>query len=112
MTDFSIGNDRAAINRDLDVVLQQIDILFDTVPGEVFGQESYGTDYERFLWDLQISSNAIQTQILSDIRSLNLMGFVPQVDVLLMQGTERDIIIVDIFLRRSGYTFEKTYKIR
>ena len=95
MIDFDLQNN-PILNSDIDLVLQQIDILFDTIPTEVLGHEDFGTKYHKFLFDLNISNDAIKYTILSDLNSLNLLGFEPKVEVHLLQGTEHDIALIEI----------------
>ena len=111
MLDFDLI-DKPIQNDDISLVLQQIDILFDTKPKEVLGSEDFGTNYEKYLFDLNISNEAIKHSVLSDLRSLDLFGFEPTVDVYLLQGTENDIALVDIQLRRDDEYYQQIYKIR
>lgn len=111
MLDFDLI-DKPIQNDDISLVLQQIDILFDTKPKEVLGSEDFGTNYEKYLFDLNISNEAIKHSVLSDLRSLDLFGFEPTVDVYLLQGTENDIALVDIQLRREDEYYQQIYKIR
>ena len=71
MIDFDL-NGAPTLNNDISLVLQQIDILFDTIPTEVLGDEDYGTKYHRFLYDLNISNDYIKHTVLSDLNSLEL----------------------------------------
>ena len=48
---------------------------------------------------------------MNDLASINLMGFVPEVEVLLLQGTEQDIALINIDLTRYNEQYTKTYKI-
>lgn len=111
MVDFSIDGSQPIKNRDVDLILQQIDILFDTTPREVLGYENYGTQYDSYLHRLNIPASAIQHQVMSDICSLELFGFIPTVEVHLLQGTEQDIALIDIILKREDETYNRTYKI-
>ena len=111
MQDFAISSDNVVLSRDADLVLQQIDILFDTTPNEVLGEENFGSRYDKFLYDLSISNEGIRNQVLSDLRSLDLRGFEPEVNVFLMQGTEQDIALIRIDLRRENETRQKIYRI-
>jgi hypothetical protein len=111
MIDFDLI-DKPTQNDDISLILQQIDILFDTRPKEVLGSEEFGTNYEKYLFDLNISNEAIKYSILTDLRSLDLFGFEPTVDVYLLQGTEHDIALVDIQLRRDDEYYQQIYKIR
>ena len=63
------------------------------------------------MYNLKISNESLRVNVLSDINSLELFGFVPTVDVYLLQGTEQDIAIINIQLSRDGEIYEKTYRI-
>lgn len=111
MVDFSLDKNVAVKNNDIDLIMQQIDMLFDTTPREVLGHEEYGSNYERFLYNLKLSASAIEQIIYSDIKSLNLFNFTPTIKVYILQGTENDIILVDITLTRYNEVYNKSYKI-
>ena len=111
MIDFNIDKGLPVKNSDVDLILQQIDVLFDTVPTEVFGDESYGTTYDKYLYQLHISNDGLKNEVLSDINSLQLFGYTPEVEVYLLQGTEQDIALIDITLKRYNETYNKVYKI-
>jgi hypothetical protein len=112
MVDFSLDKNVAVKNGDVDLIMQQIDMLFDTTPREVLGHEDYGSDYDKFLYDLKLSATAIEQVVLSDLRSLQLFNFTPSVKVYILQGTENDIILVNITLTRQGESYNKSYKIQ
>lgn len=109
--DFNIKEGKAMITSDVELVLQQIDILFDTSHREVLGEVEYGTEYDRYLYDLKISNEGLRSKVYADLCSLDLNGFTPNVEVYLLQGTERDIAIIDIELSKDYNTYRKTYKI-
>lgn len=111
MIDFNIDKGNPAKKSDVEMILQQIDILFDTTPREVFGFEDYGTEYDRYLYNLQISAENLKQVVMSDINSLQLFGFTPNVDVYLLQGTAQDIAVIDISLTRYDEKHRKIYKI-
>ena len=53
MIDFSVSNkltDDTIVTNDLLCVLQQIDMLFGTIPGEILGDIDYGTNYDKYLY--------------------------------------------------------------
>lgn len=110
MIDFSL-DEYGAINDEIKLIIQQIDILFETSPNEVFGSEDFGTQYDRYLHELNISNEGLRQEVLSDINSLELFGFEPEVEVYLLQGSERDIAVVNIILSRDTDVYTKTYKI-
>lgn len=111
MIDFDLKNNKPIQNNDIYLVLQQIDILFDTKPKEVLGDEHFGTNYDRYLYDLTITNEAIKHSVLSDLNTLDLLGFIPDVEVYLLQGTEHDIALVTIDLKRDDEYYQKIYKI-
>lgn len=111
MIDFCLSEDAPIVNDELSFILQQIDLLFDTQHKEVLGDEEFGTSYERYLYDMKMSNYGLKHIILSDLNSLDLMGYVPDVEVHLLQGTEKDIALIDITLTRSGESYKQIYKI-
>ena len=111
MVDFNINYGKPSKNSDVDLILQQIDILFDTVPKEVLGQERYGSEYDKYLYSLKVSPEALKQQVYADIKSLQLFGFVPSVEVYLLQGTEQDIAVIQITIARYDESYEKIYRI-
>ena len=110
MIDFDLTN-YPVQNDDLSLVLQQIDILFDTKPREVLGDEAFGTNYDKFLFDLNLSNEALKQSVATDLRSLDLLGFDADVNVHLLQGTEHDIALVEIILTRDDEQYQQIYKI-
>ena len=111
MIDFNISNNGIIQNDDISLLLQEIDILFDTKPREVLGHERFGTNYDAYLYDLKVSNEFLRRKVLSDLESLNLMGFVPEVEVHLLQGTEQDIALIEIVLTRDDESYQQIYKI-
>lgn len=111
MIDFSLNDEKATLNNEGDLILQQIDLLFDTNKNEVLGEEDFGSQYDRYLYDLQLSNDDLKRNILSDIHDLELFGWKPEVTVYLLQGTEQDIALINIILKSDAGTKEKTYKI-
>lgn len=111
MIDFDLNNDSVIVSDDVSLILQQVDLLFDTKPKEVLNANDFGTQYEKYLYRLNISNESLKHIILSDIKSLELFGFEPDVNVHLLQGTEQDIALVEINLTRDDENYQKIYKI-
>ena len=111
MIDFNLNNDFPIQTDNIDLVLQQISLLFDTRPKEVFGDEYFGTTYEKYLYDLKLSNYELERVISEDLDTLDLCGFSPTVKVHLLQGTEKDIALVDIVLTRGDENYQQIYKI-
>jgi hypothetical protein len=109
--DFNINEGKSMITNDAELVLQQIDILFDTTPREVLGAPDFGSEYDRYLYDMHITGDSLKAKVKSDLSSLDLKDFVPVVEVYMLQGSERDIALIDITLTKDYNTYRKTYKI-
>ena len=56
MTDLSLDTQTVTKTSDIENVLQQIELLFDTSPYDVIGEPNYGSDFEKFLWNLNASN--------------------------------------------------------
>lgn len=112
MVDFNSDTTAPLLEAEGDLVLQQIDMLFDTRKGEVLGSYSYGTDFEKFLWNLQVSNEKISSYVKSVISSsIDTLGFNIDVDTTILYGTSDDIILIRINIRKPGYNIERIYKI-
>ena len=98
-------------NLEVDLLIQQIDLLFDTTPTEVLGDEYFGTKYDYYLYDVKLSAENLKQIVKSDISGLNLMGWTFDVEVYLLQGTEQDIAVIQITFMKGTETVQKTYKI-
>ena len=118
MIDFNLYDDPIQEN-EIDLIKQQIDLLFDTNPKEVLGSPEFGSQYDRYLYNFNISNESLKMKVLSDINTLELFGYIPEVDVYMLQGTADDIAIINISFYDKQYLnashddiiFEKTYKI-
>lgn len=113
MVDFSLykKSGRSTINYEVDLLIQQVDLLFDTTPTEVLGDENFGTKYDVYLYDTRISADTLKSVVERDLSSLNLMGWNYNVEVHLLQGTEQDIALINIEFRKGIETVQKIYKI-
>lgn len=109
--DFNLESGSPLVSRDIDMILQQIDILFSTINRELIGDANYGTQYDHYLYNLRISTTALEAEVMSNITSINLYDFRPDVKVYLMQGTEQDIALIEITLTRDDEIYKKIYKI-
>lgn len=114
MIDFSLSDkitDDIVINNDLLLVLQQIDLLFNTDPYDVLGDMNFGSNYDDYLYTVGVSNIALENKILTDINKLDLLGYSVDVKVTLVEGTERDIAFIDITVSGDLETESKTYVI-
>ena len=113
MVDFSLykKGGQSVINYEVDLLLQQVDLLFDTTPTEVLGDETFGTRYDDYLYDIKLSADNLKTIIEQDLSTLNLMGWKYEVEVHLLQGTEQDIALINISFYKGIESVQKIYKI-
>ena len=111
MIDFNLDFGDATKNNEIELILQQIDILFDTNRREVLGDEEFGTEYDRYLYNLNVSNEGLAERVRSDLKSLELFGYTPEVEVLFLQGSQQDIALINIILSKNNNKFEKTYRI-
>jgi hypothetical protein len=112
MVDFNINkNNKAVANVDIECILQQIDLLFNTNKREVLGDIEFGNSYDKYLHELNVPNDVIKHKIEQDIRNLELFGFDVDVEVYFIEGTVRDIFMSKIILHKDEYYYEKIYKI-
>ena len=112
MIDFCLNESAVLLEHDVDLVLQQIDMLLDTSPKEVLGEPNYGSDYEKFIWDLTANEGIIESYIEQNIKNnVDLQGFDLDVVVDIYMGQRNDIIMVLIELRKEGTVYQKIYNI-
>lgn len=111
MVDFNLNSGNPVITKDIDLVMQQIDILFDTHKNEVFGQDDFGTDFERLLYDLQLSNSSMEYAVQSALNQLDLRGYQSEVKVYFFEGSQKDIALIEIGLFKEGEVYKKTYSI-
>ena len=110
-TSINKNNKAALLSNNLDLLIQQVDMLFGTEIYDVLGDEMYGTNYDKYLYTTGMSNAALESKILSDLNKLDLLGFKPDVKVMLLEGTVRDIALIDITFTGDYETFNKTYRI-
>lgn len=112
MLDFSIDTNNIIVERDIDSILQQIDILFDTNVNDIFGEPYYGANFNRFLWDLTVSNSQIEDYTRTLIyNNINLFDYNLDVQCIICKGTMNDIIIIRINLSIDDISREKIYRI-
>ena len=56
MVDFNLEAGNPVKINDSELVIHQIDLLFDTRKCDVLGDDEFGVDYERLLYDMQLSN--------------------------------------------------------
>lgn len=111
MQDLNLKAGVPVIESDIDLIWQQVDLLFDTYPGQLQGDLDYGTDYEHYLYELNVSSDDLKYRMMRDLASMDLRGYEPDIDVQLLKGTQRDIAVINVNLRKYGKSYMKSYRI-
>ena len=111
MIDFNLKQGSPINKSEIELIYQQMDLLFGTTAREVLGYEDYGTQYDDYLYNLQITEEGLKQVVLADIGSLELFDYKPEVEVYLLQGTEQDIALINITLTKYDEVYKKTYKI-
>lgn len=115
MIDFSLSDKLTndyTISNDLLYALQQIDLLFNTDIDDVLGNESFGSNYDKYLYTVGISNSSLENKIFDDISKLDLGNFTPSVTVNIVEGTVRDIALINITLSSNYEKYDKTYIIK
>lgn len=112
MIDFCRTTNNIVIDTSAEYVMQQIDILFDTSKGEVLGDIDYGSDYDKFLHELNVGNKYVEQYIYDNItQNVELYDWTLNVNVQFLIGTLNDIILLTVELSKNNDVFEKTYKI-
>ena len=111
MIDFNLDYKYPVKFDEVDLILQQLDILFDTVHGEVLGEIGYGTNYSEFLYNLQMSNDDIRDRVMEDIKTIQTFGYSYDVNVTILMGTENDIVLIQITFSKGNRSFTKDLKI-
>lgn len=112
MIDFNILDDNVQTEDTIDLILQQIDMILDTNAGDVLGCPSYGSDYYKFIWDLNYPVSKIKSYTKSLLDSnVDFFGIEYDVKVSILKGEVNDIILLEIDIYDEDKTYQKTYKI-
>lgn len=111
MTDLNLEKGSPLLTDDIDILKQEINILFDTRPGDLIGAIDYGTDYEKDLYQLNMSPNTLSDQMRSDLQQLELFDYNVSVDTKLAMGTERDIALIQVNLTKDDVEYTLNYNI-
>lgn len=118
MTDFNVFQEisnKPIINTDIEYIVQQIELLFNTDTQSVLGDIDYGSDYDRYVFNIGVSNTALETKILGDLTKLDLLTYTPTVEVTFVEGTVRDIAMIDITLTEGSeknVVYNKTFMIK
>lgn len=92
------------VSDDALVFSQMLEMMFTTKPGEVLGDPFFGLGLEKYLWNMNVGSNAIRDDIYQHIARYagpisNRVNF--RIDVNFIRGEITDAIIIDAFIEES-----------
>lgn len=83
-----------------DMIVNKIEMVLFTNKGDFIGDADFGCDLEYFLWQTRVSAGRIEDIIRDQfnkyIPEINDIGY--ELDVSIMQGELRDILLIDIVL--------------
>ncbi len=92
------------IRKPLDLFLQEIDILFDTEQGQIFGQRSFGYQLEQLIWKTGLSEDSIESLATAQIKEncFSEKEFNWTLTVQIMKGSSKDIGVIDLSIRNRS----------
>lgn len=95
--------DNPVIDTMLELFLQEIDILFSTEKGSIFGNREWGLNIESFLWQTTFDAMYIQNVIKNEINNncYTATEFQYSVNVELVKGSSKDIGVITIHIKNS-----------
>ena len=112
MIDLCNTNDAPILDQDLDLILQQIEILFDTRPRDVLGDPDFGINFEDYLYNTSLGNKTVATQISSYINThIETFDWRVSVNVDFLAGSDNDILMIMVSVSKDGDTYSKIYKV-
>ena len=112
MTDFCNTMDAVVLENDIDLILQQIEILLDSSPGDVIGDSNFGCRFEDYLYQTSLGNKTVATRIATNILSnVELFDWHLDVKVEFLAGTENDILMFRIEVYKETESYSKIYKV-
>lgn len=112
MIDFCSTTDEIQLTEEVDLILQQIDMLFSTTPMDVIGCPGYGSSYEKFIWDLSYPTSVIKHYAESQLaNNVEFFGNSFTVNVSILHGEYNDIILLEVNIYANGHQYQKIYKV-
>lgn len=95
-----------------ELVIQQIDIFLDTDKGEVLGDLAYGSDYDKFLYELNVGNEYVRDYVMNSLqKNIDFFDWELEVEVQFMMGEKNDIILIGIEISKNNEAYSKVYRI-
>ena len=83
-----------------DLIVSKLEMILFTNKGDVISDPDFGCSLEFYLWQTRVSASTVQDiirqQISTYIPELDIIGY--DINVSMIQGEIRDIMVIDIFL--------------
>ena len=112
MVDFCADEEDIQLTEELDLIIQQIDMLFATTPMDVIGCPGYGSAYERFIWDFSYPTSEIKRYCENQLNQyVEFFGNKHDVNVSILHGEVNDIILLEVNIYVKGHQYQKIYKV-
>ena len=103
MIDFCDTTDAVILDQDVDLIMQQIEILFDTRNGDVLGEYDYGTRFDTYLFNPNIGNRTIEREVEDYItRNVELFGWQVTIEVEFLVGTQNDIMLMKVTFSKDA----------
>ena len=116
MVDLAIDS-RILLDRNIDLALQELDILFNTTNTELIGYVDFGTNFEQFLWQMTPSVDELKRYITTKIQNdtLYLREMETEIDVQVDNSeyvSNLYIVTINIKDTVNGSTTTRIYKLK
>jgi phage baseplate assembly protein W len=112
MIDFCDTTGAVILDQEVDLIIQQIEILFDTRNGDVLGEYDYGTRFDTYLFNPNIGNRTIESEVKSYImQNVELFGWTLDISVEFLAGTQNDILLMKIEFSKNSDVYYKIYKV-
>lgn len=95
---------------EIEVIVQKLEMILFTNKGEVLGDTEIGCNLEYYLWQTRITTGNLKSKVEEQIRTYipELIALGYTLDVLLYEGTLRDILYLNFIIK--GYNIDFVFE--
>lgn len=112
MIDFCSTLDAVVLDQDVDLIIQQIEMLFDTRCGDVLGAYDFGTRFDTYLFNPNIGNRMVESEVKRYIEeNVELFDWEVAVNVEFLAGTQHDIMLMRVTFSKETESYTKIYKV-
>lgn len=112
MIDFCSVPGAVILDNDVDLIIQQIEMLFDTRCGDVLGDYDFGTRFDTYLFNPNIGNHMVENEVTNYIeQNVELFGWQVSVQVEFLAGTQHDIMLMKVIFSKDSESYSKLYKV-